>query len=126
VLQCVAVRYSVLQWVLQCVAACCREDNVSISIYFCGDVNIHLRECILYFVAVCCSVLKCVAVCCSVLQRLQYTSERVHSSIVLQCIAQYCVAGRCNMLLCVAACCSDVNIHLRECIVLQCVATQCV
>jgi len=55
-LQCHAVRCSVLQRVLQC-AAVCR------SVLQCVAVCSSMLQC----VAVCCSVLQCVAVCCSVL-----------------------------------------------------------
>ena len=65
VLQCVAVRRSMLQY-----------DAVCCSVLQCVAVpkeGVYPHECVavccsmLYFVVVCCSVLQCVAVCCSVL-----------------------------------------------------------
>ena len=66
VLQCVAVRCSVLQCcnVLQCVAVCCRGVCVF-------DVDDMIYSCsVLQCVAMCCRVLQCVAFCCSELQRV--------------------------------------------------------
>jgi len=83
VLQCAAVRYSVLQRV----AACCSVLQSNGSLYR----HTHWGVCFGFSaqpfvnVAVCCSVLQCVAVCCSVLQ---------------------CAAVCCSVLQCVAVCCS--------------------
>ena len=68
VLQCVAVRCSVLQW------GCMGREFVSRPSYVCVRERRGLCVCVccsvLQCVAVCCSVLYCVAVCCSVLQRV--------------------------------------------------------
>jgi len=109
-IKCVAVFYSVLQYValccntlhnvvvggvvgrnvgvlhtlccsvLQCAADCCRVLQWWISL---EDMQVFCRECVV-FVAVCCRVLQCVAVCCSVMQCT------LQSVFVVQCVAAYC------------------------------------
>ena len=66
-------KYTPLNGVLQCVAACC-------SVLQCDSVCCSALQC----VAVRCSVLQCVAVCCSVLQRDAVCCR------VLQCVAVCC------------------------------------
>ena len=106
VLQCVAVRCSVLQtyihtWhlVLQSVAVC---SSVLQCVQCVADVHTHSASC----VAVCCSVLQCVAVCCSVL----HCVADIHTHSVS------CVAVCCSVLQCVAVCCSVLQtyIHTRH------------
>ena len=62
VLQYVAVRCNVLQYVAVCVVV------VIIKV---GERNKSVRRCVAVYqrVVLCCSVLQCAAVCCSVLQR---------------------------------------------------------
>ena len=60
---------SVLQCVLQRVAACCRVLQCCCVLTVTRLLMPLCLHCsILHCVAVCCSVLQCVAVCCSVLQ----------------------------------------------------------
>ena len=77
-LQLCAVRWSVLQCVLQCVLV--------MKNYLPDGLPVRVLQC----VAVCCSMLQCVAVCCSVLQR----------------VAECCRAAQC-VVVCVAVCASD-------------------
>jgi len=82
VLLCVAVYYCVLQCVemrrsvLQRVAVCCNESDVT-DVASPDDILVCYS--VLQCVVVCCSVLQCVAVYCSVLQRVAVRC------IVLQC-----------------------------------------
>jgi len=105
VLQCVAVRCSMLRYVavvLQCVAVV-----LHLVISLSGSL-------LILHVAVCCSVLQCVAVRCSALQCVAVCYSMLRCvpvcSSVLQCIGR----PLCGFLqlLCVAVCCSA----------LQCVA----
>ena len=87
-LQCVAVRCSVLQ----CVAVCCRGRGSS------GDTVSYCVSCsVLQCVAVCCSLLQSVAVCCSL---LQWEGKQWGYSVLLFVVQ--CVAVLCNMLQCIA------------------------
>ena len=121
-LQCVAVRYSVLQCarggmtfekfhqpplrlpprVLQCIAVCC-------SVLQCVSVSLSVLQC----VVVCCSVLQCVAVCCSVLQCASPSSSASTSACayllalkppvyIRKGLLRSPVAVRCSELQCVA------------------------
>jgi len=63
VLQCVTVCHSVSCSVLQCVAV-----RVCMSLFHMRVSPEYATQCVLQYVAVCCSVLQCVAVCCSELQ----------------------------------------------------------
>jgi len=87
VLQCVAVRCSVLQ----CAVVCC-------SVLQCVAVRCSVLQC----VAVCCSVLQCVTVVqiCSRGPSVSHTANHVMHS-VLQCVAVCC-----SVLQCVAVCCN--------------------
>jgi len=84
-LQCVAVCYSVVQFVavwlicstwrggrhlLQCVAVCCSvlQCVLQYGVYAAHEEELDMCCSVLQCVVVCCSVLQCVAVCCSVLQ----------------------------------------------------------
>jgi len=81
-MQSVAVRCSMLQYVVVCcsVLHCSRADCCSVSQYgvssleqcvaVCCSVSQSVAVCsnVLQYGAVCCSALQCVAVCCSVLQ----------------------------------------------------------
>ena len=80
-LQCVAVRCSVLQCVVRCSRALPR-----------GLSHTHTAMCcsVLQCGAVCCSVLQCVAACCSKMQQTLHTP-------VLQRVT-LCVAVRCSVL----------------------------
>jgi len=79
VLQCVAVRCSVLKFVTVCVAVCC-------SVLQC--VGIAVSSSVLTFVTLCavlcCSVLQCVAVCVEVCCNVVTPHKFVYMS-VLQC-----------------------------------------
>ena len=116
VLQCIAVRRSVLQ----CVAVCCNElENV------CDD-SLSTQGVVAVCVAVCCSVLQCVAMCCSELENMSDDSlstqdfcgrfpsinVRIESGL-LHCLELHGVAWCCSVLQYVvmfAVCCS---IHVR-------------
>jgi len=80
VLQCVAVRCSVLQWDVSWIYCPPRCTSVAPVVAVCCTV--------LQCVAVCCSVLQCVAVCCSEMY-IRYTSPRVahqrHLGFVVVC-----------------------------------------
>jgi len=95
-LQCVAVCYIVLQFVV-------REQLVIIKQDFC--IAVH-KECVF-------SVLQCVAVRCSVLQCVQ--------CVPVRCSVLQCVAVSCSVLQCVAVCCSVLQCVAVCCGVLQCV-----
>ena len=127
--QCVAVwcnfvhSVAVCCIVLHCVAMCCsRVGKVCPST--------HRRW---FYVAVCCSVLKCVAVCCDVLQCVViccsmlrcvvvgYSGKSVSldsSLLVSHRSVSQCVAVCCIMLQCVAVCCSGLNCVAACCSVL--------
>ena len=59
------------------------------------DNNLPIIGTSLFFVAGCCSVLKCAVVCCSVLQ-----------CVAVCCSVLQCAAVCCSVLQCVAVCCS--------------------
>ena len=99
---CVAVYYRVLQ----CVAVRCSVLDLEIAVVPYEVLGTDVLQCaamycsVLQCIAVCCSVLQCAAVCCSVLQ------------CVAECCSVWqCIAVHCSVLRCVAVCCS----------VLQCV-----
>jgi len=107
VLQCVAMRNSVLQH----------------AVMFCRDLHKVPNDLIHKGVGreECCSVLQCVAVCCSVLQCaavLQHAAvccrewQKVPNDLIHQVVGR---EAYCTVLQCVAACCS----------VLQCAAVCC-
>jgi len=108
VLQCVAVRNSVLQYVAVCCSVSSSDTNDGIGTPMC--VMNRVKCCsVLQCVAVCCSVLQCVAVCCS----------------VLQCVAVCCSASVMNRVKCVVVCCIMLQCAAVCCSVLQCVAVCC-
>ena len=106
-LQCVAVRCSVLQ----CVAVCCGASHTSKE----GVGG--------YSDTVCCSALQCVAVCCSALQRVAVLCIAVTRKWGV--VVTRCVAVCCSVLQCVAVCCSVLQCLAVCCSVLQCVAACC-
>ena len=67
VLQCVVMRYNVLQWVVVGVG---KSSSANSAVSFLAKVCCSVLQC----VAVCCSVLQCVAVWCRV---VQYVTARV-------------------------------------------------
>ena len=100
-LQCVAVRYSALQWLQKVTVYCSALQCVAVNFVAAViEVQVSSRG---HF-AMCCSVLQCVAVCCS----------------VLQCAAVYCSVF--SVLQCVAVCCNVLQCAAVFCSVLQCVA----
>jgi len=135
VVQCVAVRCTVLQWISKRTIRIVHERTGK---YVCCSV--------LQCVAVCCSALQCVAVCCSVLQHpccrrnhwqvcviwyvvvhcrfadswsvLQWISKRTTICIVDKITGRYVC---CSVLQCVAVCC-----RVLHCVALCCNALQCV
>ena len=86
VLQCVAVRCSVVQYVavraLQCVAACCSVLQRVFCTTASSNRNSEKFVCrrVVQYSAVCYSVLQSVAVCCSLLQ-----------SVAVRCSVLHCV-----------------------------------
>jgi len=90
VLQCVAVRCSVLQHG----AVCCEKGHWQ-----------RRRS----PVAVCCSALQCVALCCSALKCvvrrvIGNVGDHLLICVAVRCIVLECVAVRCNVLKCFEVC----------------------
>ena len=114
-LQCVAVRCSVLQCVLQCVAVWAAVSSASLHLGFVYLLPLlHLCCSVLQCVAVCCSVSQCVAVCCSVLQCVAVCCSVHTSALSIFCLSYtyFTVCCKC-VLQCVAVCCSVLQwIHL--------------
>jgi len=111
VLQCVAVRCGVLQYVAAALSYSDPADahplrRVAMSHAVCCSV--------LQCAAVCCSVLQCVAVCCSVLQCAAMCCSVCCSA--RRTFSPTCGHESCSMLQCVAVCCS---VSVLQC-VLQC------
>jgi len=116
--------------VLQCVAVCCRVDDVVSSAVLgagspggmqCAVVCCSVLQC----AVVCCSVLQGVVVCCSVLQGVAvcYREDDVASCAVLRDgspRSKQCVAVCCDTLSCVAVCCSVLQYVSVCCSVFQC------
>ena len=98
VLQCVAVRYVVLQHVAACcsVAVCRSSDE---------PVDEGRERCQWQCVAVCCSVWQCAAVCCSVMQWVHVCCSVSQCVAVCRSVLQ-CVAVCCSVLQSAAVCCS--------------------
>jgi len=130
VLQCVAVRFSVIHTNvyghLRCVAVCC---SVLQCDAVCCSVVQYCASCcsMLQCVAACCSVLQCVAVCCSVscthmLSHMKRTSLQQHSVLHIQFSAivivytilqrEKTLDARCNML-------PHTQVHCTHCNTLQ-------
>jgi len=134
ILQCIVVRYSVLQ----CVAMYCSD----LTHYLCW----FSRESNALSIVIYCSELQCVAVCCSVLQWLDpkhvllltRVNRLVHSHILQR------VAACCSALQCVTVCCNMlqwfdslrllaftrvnrlVHSHILQCVAVCCSVLQCV
>ena len=131
-LQCVAMRCSVLQRVVNFVSAP-RANGIWICVFVAVFCNV------LQCVAVCCSALPCVAVGCSALQCVAVRCSVLQCVVLLQCefviqliafegqfFEVQCVAVYfavcCSVLQCAAVCCSVVQCVAVCCNVLQCVA----
>jgi len=121
VLQCVAVRCSVLH----CVALCCSVYDFELIRHKCIILNSLCRNSsVLQCIAVCCSALQCVAGCCSVLQCVAVYCGVLHG-VTVCCSVRQCVAECCNaysVLRCVAWCCSVLQCVSVCCGMLQCIA----
>ena len=104
----------------------------------------HLLQCLLQFLAVCCSVAQCNTVCSSMLQCvavcssvLQWSTDAFAIAIVHQCVAVCCSVLQCSRVCplrrfhccsvsqCVAVCHSVLQCVAVYCSVWQCVAVRC-